>query len=121
MDANYKPLTIATVILPRGKGEIAAGKIKDVPSFSFVCLGRGTANTDILDYLGLGETEKDVLFIAADSENSLKIKEILKKEIDFDTAGSGVYFSIPISSVAGPVNYAILSGQTSKENEHEQI
>ena len=55
-------IKLMVTILDRGRGaravELFAGAgIRQ----HYATPGRGTANSDILDYLGLGETEKDVL------------------------------------------------------------
>ncbi|HAH78756.1 MAG TPA: hypothetical protein DCL64_04440, partial [Ruminococcaceae bacterium] len=65
MNKNGRPATVGLMvtILDRGKGEQAAQicKERNLP-FHFLCFGLGTAASDLLDYLGLGETKKDVVF-----------------------------------------------------------
>ena len=51
--------------MDRGRGAKAVDLFKSAGlPFHYACLGHGTANSDILDYLGLGETQKDVLLTA---------------------------------------------------------
>ena len=62
-------IKLMVTILDRGRGaravELFAGAgIRQ----HYATPGRGTANSDILDYLGLGETEKDVLLTLPNCE-----------------------------------------------------
>ncbi len=71
----------------------------DGVAFNLLTLGRGTANSKISGYLGLGETEKTILF----STMSLKLsKAMLKKlggEKELNEPGHGIAFTLPIGSV----------------------
>lgn len=56
----------------------------------YICLGLGTANSEILDYFGLSETQKDVVFTPAPA---VKLHSVMKKagehfRIDQLSAGS---------------------------------
>lgn len=62
--------------------------------------GHGTASSEILDYLGLGSTKKNI-FISAISEYQINhVFSLLKTKMHFDKAGRGVAFTIPITSVS---------------------
>lgn len=68
---------------------------------SLITLGRGTANSEMLDYFGLDVSEKAVIFeIITDS-----IWHILRKELQtkfqIDVPGTGIAFTIPLSSIGG--------------------
>lgn len=68
---------------------------------NFVTLGRGTANSEILDYLGLEEEEKAAVFSVVTDQVWLKIKRGLQKEIQIDIPGTGIAFVVPMSSIGG--------------------
>lgn len=68
---------------------------------NFIMLGNGTAGNDILDYFGLENTEKSVIFSVVTKENWRKIKSGLQKEMRIDIPGTGIAFIVPISSIGG--------------------
>ena len=79
-------------------------------SFAHVCYGRGTANNSILNMLGLGESEKGVVFAAVNPDSIEKIYSDLEYRFDFRKPGGGISFTIPMSAVGGPATLQILSG-----------
>lgn len=68
-------------------------------SLVLTALGRGTAATEVLDYLGLEATEKVVLLLAAPRSSRLVRKAA--RELWLDVPGRGVLMTVPISSVGG--------------------
>lgn len=63
------------------------------------CAGRGTATSEIMDILGLGSSEKDVVLSFAPASAC----QILLQELDSDLRGStgtaGIVFSLPVSAL----------------------
>ena len=56
-------IRLMAIILDRGRGSRAAELFAGYGlPLHYGTPGRGTANSELLDYLGLGETEKDVVF-----------------------------------------------------------
>ena len=64
-------------------------------------LGMGTANSTILNYLGLEASEKAVYlaFITKETWKTLRID--LYKKLQIDLPGHGIAFLIPLSSIGG--------------------
>lgn len=89
-------------IVDRGRGETAAELFQSLGApVHFACPGRGTANSDMLDYLGLGETEKDVVFtLTTQSSARLLVKAAVKK-LQLSSAGKGIVFTLDLSAVSG--------------------
>lgn len=55
-------LKMLVTIVDRGKGAAAVSLYREQRlHFDYLCMGLGTANSKILDYFGLSETEKDVV------------------------------------------------------------
>ena len=75
------------------------------------CWGHGTADSSLLDYLGLGETEKDIILGGIETVRARPLLQKLKQEFSMERAGGGIAFSIPIVSVGGGAD-AGLSGGT---------
>jgi nitrogen regulatory protein PII len=71
--------------------------------FYFVTKGIGTANSEILDILGIGAGEKAVALCL---EQPVLVPVILKeawKKFSFYTPGTGVAFTVPLSAINDPV------------------
>ena len=62
-------------------------------------LGRGTATTEILDCLGLEDTEKGVLFCVTGQAGRLVKKAA--RELWLDVPGRGVMMTVPLSGIGG--------------------
>lgn len=84
--------------------------------FNTVCLGKGSANSEMLHYFGLGETEKNVIFSMIRKEDSEAILENLYEGIEFSRHGTGVAFTVPLSSI-GKKLLTFLQG----ENEEKML
>jgi len=85
---------------------------------------RGTATTEILDYLGLEDTEKSVLFCVA--PHSPRTVRQAAKELWLDVPGRGILMTIPITSIGGAtaMNYLVrgeAEERMEKELTHELI
>lgn len=69
--------------------------------FHEVIYGKGTAPKEIYDYLGFGETEKEVVLSLAPTDIVPFMIDALKMEMNFDQPGHGVACTIPLDSIAG--------------------
>ncbi len=68
---------------------------------SLITLGYGTANNEILDYLGLEKNEKVVVSSFVTSSSWKLIREDLRAKIGIDAPGAGIAFTVPLSSIGG--------------------
>ena len=64
-------------------------------------VGRGTANNETLDFLGLESSEKAVIMCAVTASRWKQVKEELQTKMKIDVPGTGIAFVIPMSSVGG--------------------
>lgn len=62
--------------------------------------GKGTANKEVLDFLGIGETEKDLIFCLADEAVIDDVLTFLKENVEFVGNRQGVAFTISLESIA---------------------
>lgn len=78
---------------------------------------RGTAASETLEYLGIGDREKCILFSTMTEEKSKKILEDFKLKFGISKAGEGIAFTIPISSVSSrkALDYLVNEIDNSKE------
>lgn len=104
-------LKLLVTIVNRGKGRDVVDVCRTFcMNYHISLLGTGTATSEILDYLGLGETEKDIIFSSVRTENLDELLEALTKRLKLNKAGNGIAFTVPIKSVGGPKTLNILSG-----------
>lgn len=85
----------------------------------FISLGFGTANNEVLDYLGLESTEKAVALSVIEEHTWLTVKKQLEKKLHIDAPGGGIAFTTPLSSVGGKkaLQYLIENENYQKEEE----
>lgn len=94
------PVSLAVAIAQRGKGEKCARIFAQCGIMvQYIGLAHGTANSEIMDYLGLDEPEKDLVLGLTLSENIYAAFDRLGDEMGFRGRGTGIGFSLPISSV----------------------
>ena len=70
-------------------------------SVMMVTLGAGTASGDVLDYLGLEVSEKAVIFSVVTDGIWKTVKKGLENQMRIDIPGSGIAFTVPLSSIGG--------------------
>lgn len=78
-------------------------------SVSFVSVGRGTATSEVLDFLGLEISEKAVIFSAVTWKVWKAIRYGLQNRMRIDVPGTGIAFIVPFSSVGGKKALAALT------------
>jgi hypothetical protein len=106
-----KKMKLLFTILNKDDGEEMVAFYRDHGiTFNIIAPAYGAAGLEIMDYLGLTNTEKDMVISIAD-EN--KIQEILPKirEVkDLDKPNSGIAFTIPLAGISGPKALQYVSG-----------
>lgn len=89
-------------IMDRGKGERVVDfyRSRGLP-YHFITLGFGTANSQILDYFGLSETEKDIVLTLVQGDHSRRLLEDTTNDFRMTGPGRGILFTLPLSGVSG--------------------
>ena len=83
--------------------------------------GLGTAHSQVLDYLGIGETEKTVaLSLIPESDEPVIMREIRSK-ISLYLVGRGISFTIPLTGVSEIVANGITGAAANRTAEGEKI
>ena len=99
---HYEKMDIVFTIVQRGFGEQIVKIAEKSGSFmNLVYPGKGSATSGILQMLGLGPTEKDVVLSFIKSSESHNIISIISEQMDFAKPGTGISFSVPMQSIAG--------------------
>ena len=64
-------------------------------------VGSGTAVQETLSTLGLEKTEKAVLLAVVTADSRQKIQRDLRRKLRIDVPGTGIAFTVPLSSIGG--------------------
>ena len=72
--------------------------------------GVGTASSQILDYMGIGESEKHVFFSVLPEHQAQDLLKNMNKILRLYIPGNGIAFTIPLSSFAGALALKYLTG-----------
>ena len=106
-------------IVERGKGAamIRLYRKRQVP-MHLQCPGKGTATSEIMDILGLGSSEKDVVVSFAAASAARKLLHDLDNELRGSTGGAGIVVLIPVSGLNSLVaSLAAYHAESLKEKE----
>ena len=77
--------------------------VEEKVRFHFTSIGKGTANSDILDLLGIGAAEKAVITCLEQAVGvPILLKEVRKKLKSYGP-GAGIAFTVPLSAINDPV------------------
>ena len=82
-------------------------------------IGRGTAQSEVLDYFGLEESEKLLFLAIVTGETWKKLRRGLITKMLIDVPGTGVSFIVPLSSVGGRKTLQFLVNEQKFEKEEE--
>jgi nitrogen regulatory protein PII len=97
---SQQKIRLLITIVDRGKGEKVAEMLRENNViYNMILLGKGTAKSEILDYLGLGQTEKDLILSILQEENVRNIMNNLNDKMNLKEPGHGIAFTIPVNSV----------------------
>lgn len=91
-------LMISIVERGQGKGLQKLYRSRHIP-LHLQCAGRGTATSEIMDILGLGSSEKDVLISWAAASAAVQLLSQLNGELRETIQASGIVFTLPISGL----------------------
>lgn len=93
-------MKLMILIVPRNESEQVAKIIGDKKiDFQTTVPAHGTAPTEILEYLSLGDVEMDLLFSIIDDHDVLDIFKKLDEELGFLNSGHGVAFTVEINAL----------------------
>ncbi len=110
--SNIAPikLELLITIVDKNKAEYYADLLQSFDvSFQFMTSARGTAKEDVLDLLGLADTDKAVIFSVARSDRTAEIMYTLERKFSTIKGGKGVSVSVPFTSMIGKSAYAFLA------------
>ena len=109
-------MDLVFTIVSRGKGEAVLDVFRENRVLqNVICHGHGTAPSSILEVLGLGATDKDIVLSFIKAENSKKVIEQISRKLEFSKPGHGIAFTVPLESIAGIMSFKMLTADLTEE------
>lgn len=89
--------------------------------FHLVSVCHGTARTEILDLLGLGETKKETVLCMITADRVRGLLERLADQLQMRYPGKGIVFSVPLTSIGSRPYQMIACGQCREKKEEQPV
>ena len=118
VNPGIKKLKLLVTIVNRSKATYYIDLLEQFEvNMQLVIYGKGTANSEMRDLLGIVETDKVVLisFVREDKVND--VLETLKEKFDKIKNGNGIAYTIPMNSIIGVSIYQFLSNNKTMKKE----
>ena len=114
------PLKLLVTVVNRRKTEFYADLIQSFDvNLQAVVLAQGTADANMLRYLGLTDTSKVVILSVVQTEKLPDVLYILDEKFKTVRDGKGIAFTIPLTSVIGKLLFGFLSNNKSVVKEEK--
>lgn len=110
--AKKNSVMLVVTFAERGRGKALAKLYAEQGIFcSYQCMGRGTASSELLDVLGVGTSEKDILLCLAARKKVEGLFSKLENELQGDDYGKGIVFDLPLTGLNSLIAAVLLNGQ----------
>ncbi len=123
-DTNHMGrIGMVVTIVEHGQGDRVAKLYKMEKAhmvFQYTCHASGTAGSELLDYLGLQETKKDVVLSLIPCSRIKGILEMANYGLEMGKPGGGIAFTLRLTALSGHVCQQLEQLQD-KEEEEEYI
>ena len=107
-----KRLMLLVTIVQKGKGTFFSDYLQTFETNLQICVvGTGTARADLVEFLGLKDNKRSVIFSVVREDRVDKIFEALQERFQTVNNGTGISFTIPLTSVIGKLSYGFLSNE----------
>lgn len=109
MNQSQERVKMIVTIVEHGQGKtILKFYEKNQVRFHYRSKGRGTASSELLDVLGLGGTERDVVFSLAAESLADRLMQRLSQEQGEALHVKGIAFLIPLEAISQSVGLCLL-------------
>lgn len=103
-------LMLLVTVVQKGKGTFFSDYLQTFEANLQVCVvGTGTAQTDLIEFLGLKDNKRSIIFSIVREELLDKIMEALEERFRTINRNTGIAFAVPLSCVIGKLSYGFLS------------
>ena len=113
-EKTYAPIRLEMLItlVDRRKAEFYADLLHSYDiNLQVVANATGTAERKMMDFLGIADNEKAVIFSMVREDRLDEIEAILEEKFATVKGGKGVSISVPLSSIMGATAFAFLSNE----------
>lgn len=105
-----KKLKLLITVVNKSKAEFYMDYLQEYEvNLQLSMRAKGTADSDLLHYLGLEDSEKCVIFSLIREDMAPEAMRGLAEKFDTVRDGKGIAYTIPLSSVAGAAIYQFLT------------
>lgn len=112
IDSDIKKLKILVTVVDRSKALFYTDLLEQFEiNMQLVCYGRGTADSEMLRYLGLASSEKAVILSIIREDVIKEVLSTLEEKFEKVKNGKGIAYTIPIKSLIGVSVYQFLSNE----------
>ena len=103
-------LKLLFTIVNRSKAELYMTLLQSFSiNMQFFVHADGTAPTEMLDYLGLADTEKALIISVVREDKADEVMHYIEEKFATVKDGKGIAFTVPMTSVIGVAIYRFLS------------
>ena len=111
-----KKLKLLITVVNKNKAEFYMDYLQEFEiNMQMSMRARGTADSDLLHYLGLEDSEKRVLFSLVREDMSPAALRGLEEKFETVRDGKGIAYTVPLSSVAGAAIYQFLTNNRQRK------
>jgi hypothetical protein len=105
-------LMLLVTIVQKGKGTFFSDYLQTFDANLQICVvGTGTARADLVEFLGLKDNKRSVIFSVVREDKLDAILSALEDHFESVNRGTGIAFAIPLSSMIGKLSYGFLSNE----------
>lgn len=109
-------MKLLITIVPNGKANQVCNVIQEgVIHFQTILKAKGTAPTEMLELLSLGDQDKEVIFSLVDGNDAHLIMDSLEEKFNFSKSTFGVSFTVDVSTI-GKLGYEWLYQDLMEDN-----
>lgn len=110
-------LKLLVTIVNRNKAEFFMDLLQSQEiNVQLALAGEGTASTDMLQLLGLADSEKSVIFSIVREDRAREALNLLGDKFQTVRGGKGIAYTIPLKSVVGVAIYRFLTNNRTPIN-----
>ncbi len=109
---NLSPgkLMMLITVIQKGKGTFFSDFLKTFGANLQICIvGTGTARTDLVEFLGLKDNKRTIIFSIVREDKLKEIFAALEERFHTVNNDTGISFAVPLSSMIGKLSYGFLS------------
>ena len=111
-----KKLKLLITVVNKNKAEFYMDYLQEFEiNMQMSMRARGTADSDLLHYLGLEDSEKRVLFSLVREDMAPAALRGLEEKFETVRDGKGIAYTVPLSSVAGASIYQFLTNNRQRK------